>query len=65
MKKMMKNVSKMTEEQIKSASEKFDKLLVGLETNCNIERKKDFNVVKGFLDKNLKILIIDNLKRIK
>ena len=56
---------KMIEEQIKSASEKFDKLLVGLEINCNIDRKKDFDMVKGFLDKNLKILIIDNLKRIK
>jgi len=56
---------KMTEEQIKSVSEKFDKLLVGLEINCNIDRKKDFDMVKGFLDKNLKILIIDNLKRIK
>jgi len=56
---------KMIEEQIKSVSEKFDKLLVGLEINCNIDRKKDFDMVKGFLDKNLKILIIDNLKRIK
>ena len=59
------NDEKKTEEQVKSASEKFDKLLVGLEINCNIDRKKDFDMVKGFLDKNLKILIIDNLKRIK
>ena len=59
------NDEKKTEEQVKSASKKFDKLLVGLEINCNIDRKKDFDMVKGFLDKNLKILIIDNLKRIK
>jgi len=56
---------KKTKEQIKSASEKFDKFLVGLEMNCNIDRKTDFNKVKGFLDKNLKKLIIDNLKRIE
>jgi len=52
-------------EQIKHASEELEKFLVELETNCNIERKKDFDTVKGFLDKNLKIMIIDNLKRIK
>jgi uncharacterized FlaG/YvyC family protein len=52
-------------EQIKHASEELEKFLVELETNCNIERKKDFDTIKGFLDKNLKIMIIDNLKRIK
>jgi len=56
---------KITEEQIKSASKKLDKLLVGLELNCNIDRKKDFDMVKGFLENNLKMLIIDNLKRIE
>jgi hypothetical protein len=56
---------KKTKEQMKSASEKFDKFLVDLEIDCNVDRKNDFNKVKGFLDKNLKILIIDNLKRIK
>ncbi len=56
---------KITEEQIKSASEKLDKLLVGLEINSNIDRKKDFDMVKGFLENNLKMLIIDNLKRIE
>ena len=56
---------KITEEQIKSASEKLDKLLFGLEINCDIDRKKDFDMVKGFLDNNLKMLIIDNLGRIK
>lgn len=56
---------KIIEEQIKSASEKLDKLLVGLEINCDIDRKKDFDMVKGFLENNLKMLIIDNLNRIK
>ncbi|MDD5622674.1 MAG: hypothetical protein PHQ09_05920 [Actinomycetota bacterium] len=55
---------KKTEEQVKSASENFDKLLIGLEVNCNTDRKKDYDTVKGFLDKNLKMLITDNLKRL-
>jgi len=59
------NDEKKTEEQVKSASENFNKLLIGLEVNCNIDRKKDFDMVKGFLDKNFKMLIIDNLRRIK
>ena len=56
---------KKTKEQIKSASKILDKFLVDLEMNCNINRKDDFNNVKGFLDKNLKALITDNLKRIE
>jgi hypothetical protein len=56
---------KKTKEQIKSASEKLDKFLADLETDCNVDRKNDFNKVKGFLDKNLKALITDNLKRIE
>ena len=56
---------KRAKEQIKSAAEIFDKLLIGLETNCNVDRKTDFDYVKGFLDKNFKVLISDSLKRIK
>jgi hypothetical protein len=56
---------KKTKEQIKSASEVFNRLLVGLETNCNVDRKKDFNNVKGYLEKNFRELINDNLRRIK
>ncbi len=59
------NDEKKTEEQVKSASENFNKLLIGLEVNCNIDRKKDFDMVKGFLDKNFKMLINDNMRRIK
>ncbi len=59
------NNEKKTEEQVKSASDDFNKLLIGLEVNRNIDRKKDFDMVKGFLDKNLKMLIIDNLRKIK
>ena len=62
---LKKTDEKVTEEQIKSASEKLDKLLFGLEINSNIDRKKDFDMVKGFLENNLKMLIIDNLKRIE
>ena len=56
---------KKTKEQIKSASKIFDKLIVGLEMNCNVNRENDFNNVKGFLDKNLKGLINNSLKRIE
>ena len=56
---------KITEQQIKSASDIFSKLLSGLETNCNVDRKSNYDYVKGFLDKNLKALIIDNLKRVE
>jgi len=56
---------KITEPQIKSASDIFNRLLDGMETNCNVDRKSDFNYVKGFLGKNLKVLINDNLKRIE
>src|SRR4030066_2173463 len=58
---LKKTDEKVTEEQIKSASEKLDKLLVSLEINCNIDRKKDFDMVKGFLENSLKMLIMDNL----
>jgi hypothetical protein len=56
---------KKIKEQIKSASEILDELLTGLEVNCNVNRRNDFNNVKGFLDKNLKKLIDDSLKRVK
>lgn len=56
---------KKTKEQRKSASVILDKLLVGLEMNCNVNRENDFNNVKGFLDKNLKKLIDDSLKRME
>ena len=56
---------KKTTKQIKSASDVLDKLLVGIEMNCNVNRENDFNNVKGFLDKNLKALINDSLKRIE
>ena len=56
---------KKTKEQIKSASKIFDKLIVGLEMNCNVNRENDFINVKEFLDKNLKRLINDSLKRME
>jgi len=56
---------KMTKQQIDSASDVFNRLLSGMEANCNVDRNSDFGYVKGFLDKNLKVLIDDSLKRIK
>lgn len=56
---------KKTTKQIESASDVLDKLLGGIETNCNVDRKSDFDYVKGFLGKNLKALINDSLKRIE
>lgn len=51
-----------TNKQIESASGVLDKLLVGLETNCSVNRVSDFNYVKGFLSSSFKALITDNLK---
>ena len=36
----------------------LDKLLVNMENNCNVDRKKDFNYVKENLEENFKRLII-------
>jgi hypothetical protein len=55
----------MTKQQIDSASDVFSKLLSGMEADCNVDRNSDLGYVKGFLDKNLKVLIDDSLKRIK
>lgn len=52
-----------TKGQIKSASEMLDKLLVNMENNCNVDRKKDFDNVKENLGENFKRLIIDDLDR--
>ena len=51
-----------TNKQIESASVVLDKLLVGLETNCSVNRVSDFNYVKGFLSNSFRTLIADNLK---
>ena len=64
-KDLKKADEKITEQQIKSASDILSKFLSGLETNCNVVRKSNYDYVKGFLDKNLKALIIDNLKRVE
>jgi hypothetical protein len=56
---------KMTKQQIDSALDVFNKMLSGMEADCNVDRNRDFGYVKGFLDKNLKVLIDDSLRRIK
>ncbi len=52
-----------TKEQIKAASDVLDKLLVNIEINCNVDRKRDFNYIKENLGENFKKLIIDSLYR--
>jgi hypothetical protein len=52
-----------TEEQIKSATESLGKLLVNMETNCNIDRNRDFGNVKEHMGKNFQELIRENLYR--
>ena len=47
---------------IQDSSETLDKLLTGIEVNCEINRDNDFGYVKGLLDDNLKGLINDSLK---
>jgi len=49
--------------EIKSATGVMDRLLVGLEANCNIDRAKDFERVKKNLGGVFKELIDDNVKR--
>jgi hypothetical protein len=51
-------------EEIKSASGVLDRLLAGLEINCNIDREKDYDKVKRNLGVVFRELIEDNVKRI-
>lgn len=48
--------------QIEEAIEPLDKLLTGLETNCEVNRDNDTEHVKSFLDDNLKAIINDNMR---
>jgi hypothetical protein len=56
---------KMTKQQIDSTLDVFNRLLTGMEANCNVDRDSGFGYVKSFMDKNIKALIDDSLKRIK
>ena len=48
--------------QIEEAAEPLDKLLTGLETNCEVNRDNDTEHVKSFLDDNIKGIINDNMR---
>lgn len=48
--------------QIEEAVEPLDKLLTGMEMNCEVNRDNDIEHVKGFLDNNLKALIEDSMR---
>ena len=50
---------------VKDATGPFDKLLTGMEVNCEVNRDNDYQYVKSFLDDNLKSLINDSLKPFK
>lgn len=50
--------------QIEDAGEDLEKLLSGIEVNCNVKREQESSYVKGFLDQNLKSLINDSLKKV-
>ena len=56
---------KITEQHIKSASGILGRLLSGLEADCSIDRKSHSGYVRGFMDKNLKVLISDSLRRVE
>ncbi len=62
-KDLKKEDEEKTEEQIKAASAVLDRLLVNMETNCNVDRIKDLNMVKENLGENFKQLIDDSLYR--
>lgn len=50
--------------QIENAGGVLEKLMTGIEANCNVNREEDSSYVRGFLDKNLKSLIDDSLKKV-
>jgi len=54
---------KKTGDQVTAATKDLDKLLTGMEMNCEVNRDTDASMVKGHLDKNLGALIKDSLKR--
>jgi hypothetical protein len=56
---------KMTKQQIDSTLDVFNRLLGGMEANCNVDHDSNRDYVKSFLDKNLKVLIDNSLRRIK
>lgn len=62
-KDLKKEDEEKTKEQIRAASAVLNGLLVNMETNCNVDRKKDSDMVKGNLGKNFKQLIDDSLYR--
>jgi hypothetical protein len=61
--KSMKDVDEAGfDSMIQDAAEPLDKLLTGMEVNCEVNRDNDHEYVKGFLDDNLRRLINDSLK---
>jgi len=51
-------------ENIESNSVILEELLTGMETNCGVERKRDFNFVRSKLGENFRQLINSSLRNI-
>jgi len=64
--KQMKDIDKdRFDSLVRDAAEPLDRLLTGMELNCEVSRENDFEYVTGFLDENLSRLINDSLKPIR
>jgi len=50
---------------IQDAAEPLDKLLTGMELNCDVNRDSDGDYIRSLLDSNLRSLINDSLKPIR
>ncbi len=55
---------KKTTEQIAAAAQDLEKLMSGLEFNCEVNRESDASYIKEQLDNNMQLLIKDSLKKI-
>jgi hypothetical protein len=64
-KKMKKSDEAGFDAMIEDSTENLDKLMTGMEANCEINRDNDYNHVRGLLDNNFKGLINDSMKPFK
>lgn len=66
---IVKQIKKIDEAELSSMirdeAEPLDKLLTGIEVNCEVNRDNDAEYVRGFLDDNLRSLINDSMKPFK
>ena len=55
---------KKTDEQIAAAAQDLEKLMNGMELNCEVNRENDASYIREQLDNNMQLLIKDSLKKI-